>query len=506
MVVVDSGSTDLRREIAQIAGAQVWTQEFRGYGRQKQFALEKADCDWLLLSWTLTSGWTTRPGAPTTALHAHPPESVNGYRLRSAPSTWAGGLSTASGWNEAELRRRGWGRPLETGRRSRVAGADGRPQQVDSRQDPGRPVQDLGHHLEKIDRYTEIIAVRDQDTPSPRVWLGHGRGAAACSSTSTSCRSVSWDGLRGFLGASLMAFYFFLRYAKIWERKRGREGRRPGDPEAIASRRGAIRAGGAQRMVSHIRSISSTRKRGPALKQTSARSVTSTSTRSSGKFATRAARTSTRQSASPVKPSGPGRKRHSTSRARRRRPALSGKGRPQRLLTGTRRRCERGPSGPPSGESSTRPSKHRVRRKRRSTRGALRPSIHRLGTVGSGGCQRKERVRWRMDRTVTPAWNSLLAGRRPRRRSRGTAGRSRSPARGHAARYRCRSRRAPPGRWGLRSQFSFASRRSLHGPATVPETAPSWRALPCRSPGRPAPSPSAVSRRQSPPQTTPGRR
>lgn len=30
------------------------------------------------------------------------------------------------------------------------------------------------------------------------------------------------DGLRGFLGASLQAFYFFLRYAKIWQRRRAR--------------------------------------------------------------------------------------------------------------------------------------------------------------------------------------------------------------------------------------------------------------------------------------------
>ena len=33
------------------------------------------------------------------------------------------------------------------------------------------------------------------------------------------------DGLRGFLGASLMAFYFFLRYAKIWQRRQSRQER-----------------------------------------------------------------------------------------------------------------------------------------------------------------------------------------------------------------------------------------------------------------------------------------
>jgi len=48
IVVVDSGSSDVTQEIAVAAGAVVHTRPFSGYGVQKQFALEQANCDWVL--------------------------------------------------------------------------------------------------------------------------------------------------------------------------------------------------------------------------------------------------------------------------------------------------------------------------------------------------------------------------------------------------------------------------------------------------------------------------
>jgi glycosyltransferase involved in cell wall biosynthesis len=48
ILVVDSGSTDATRDIAQKHGARVVTKEWLGYGRQKQFAVEQARHDWVL--------------------------------------------------------------------------------------------------------------------------------------------------------------------------------------------------------------------------------------------------------------------------------------------------------------------------------------------------------------------------------------------------------------------------------------------------------------------------
>src|SRR5688500_17008184 len=49
IVVLDSGSTDATRAIAELAGARVSIQPFAGYGPQKQAAIDQAAHDWTLL-------------------------------------------------------------------------------------------------------------------------------------------------------------------------------------------------------------------------------------------------------------------------------------------------------------------------------------------------------------------------------------------------------------------------------------------------------------------------
>lgn len=48
MLVVDSGSTDATVAIAEAAGARVIRSHWRGFGAQKQFAVEQAAYDWVL--------------------------------------------------------------------------------------------------------------------------------------------------------------------------------------------------------------------------------------------------------------------------------------------------------------------------------------------------------------------------------------------------------------------------------------------------------------------------
>ena len=48
IIVVDSGSTDRTRELAEGLGAKVIHQEWLGYGAQKKFATGKATCAWVL--------------------------------------------------------------------------------------------------------------------------------------------------------------------------------------------------------------------------------------------------------------------------------------------------------------------------------------------------------------------------------------------------------------------------------------------------------------------------
>ena len=48
IIVVDSGSTDRTIDIAHSYGAKVFTEEWKGFAAQKNSALEKCTCDWVL--------------------------------------------------------------------------------------------------------------------------------------------------------------------------------------------------------------------------------------------------------------------------------------------------------------------------------------------------------------------------------------------------------------------------------------------------------------------------
>lgn len=48
VLVVDSGSNDATRAIADVAGCRVIEKEWLGFGRQKQFAVGEAKHDWVL--------------------------------------------------------------------------------------------------------------------------------------------------------------------------------------------------------------------------------------------------------------------------------------------------------------------------------------------------------------------------------------------------------------------------------------------------------------------------
>jgi len=48
IIVVDSGSTDRTLEIARLHGAKVFSEPWKGFAAQKNSAIDKASCDWVL--------------------------------------------------------------------------------------------------------------------------------------------------------------------------------------------------------------------------------------------------------------------------------------------------------------------------------------------------------------------------------------------------------------------------------------------------------------------------
>lgn len=229
IVVLDSGSTDATRMLAERAGARVFEQPFAGYSAQKQKAIDLALNRWVLL---LDSDEVVPPAAATAILAALEAPPVAGYvLLRREWVFWR--------WQPARARLNHYVRLFDR-ERARMSGhevhesvvVDGPVRELNAILDH-HGERDIEGRVEKANRYSSL-QVRDRHTREPHALRlrmvvyptvafaryyflrGHWRG-----------------GWAGFIAARVHAFYAFLKYAKLYERRvSGRGGQhRPLEPE-----------------------------------------------------------------------------------------------------------------------------------------------------------------------------------------------------------------------------------------------------------------------------------
>ena len=220
LVVLDSGSSDATVEIAQQYRARVFVEPFRDYAPQKQSAIDKAAHDWVLLldaDEELTEQGRARIEAELAAPRA------DGYRLPRRewlfwrwPHPW-----TRPNWH-LRLFRRSLGAmnavPIHAAPevRGRVRNLDAEFRHYGERE--------LAVRVEKINRYSSGL-------------VGHKRAARP---TLLGLRLLCYpafaflrfyllqryflNGWAGYLAARSMAFYAFLKYAKVLEAERQERG------------------------------------------------------------------------------------------------------------------------------------------------------------------------------------------------------------------------------------------------------------------------------------------
>jgi glycosyltransferase involved in cell wall biosynthesis len=215
VVVLDSGSTDATRNIAAAAGARVHVQPFAGYSAQKQAAIDLATHDWVLL---LDSDETLPAEAAERVRNALVAPSVAGYEmLRREWVFWR--------WQPARARLNHYVRLFDRGH-ARMSGhevhesvvVDGPVRRLDAIIDH-HGERDIEGRVDKANRYSSL-QVRDRHTREPNALRlrmvayptvafiryyflrGHWRG-----------------GWAGFIAARVHAFYAFLKYAKLYERR-----------------------------------------------------------------------------------------------------------------------------------------------------------------------------------------------------------------------------------------------------------------------------------------------
>jgi glycosyltransferase involved in cell wall biosynthesis len=214
LVLVDSFSTDQTVAIAERLGARVYQQEFTDYVRQKQAALDRATSDWVLLL-DADEQATYDLGREITAAIAAPAPAA-GYRIQRL-------LYHLGHYYKRPIYR---DFPVRLFRRDRghIGGVDPHDKVV-VEGSVGRlksPIlhfsyRDVADHVATINRFSTRGAA--QVEPSPFVALQMFTHPLWRFFNFYVLRGGFLEGGRGLYAAMTAAFYVFLKYAKIYERR-----------------------------------------------------------------------------------------------------------------------------------------------------------------------------------------------------------------------------------------------------------------------------------------------
>jgi glycosyltransferase involved in cell wall biosynthesis len=230
IVVVDSGSTDATRALAESLGARVIDNAWPGYGLQKRFAEDQCRHDWLL---NLDADEVVPPdlAAEIAALFAEGLPPKDAYKLRIAEIFPGEGAPHRFAYALAPVRlyRRSKGRyspspvhdRVDLSPEARIGRLSGTVHHFS--------VRSLGEQMDKLNAYSDAQA---DDLDQRGATLSVFRLVVEFPANFLKAyigRRHALRGIYGFMTAMNYAFYRYLRVAKHWER---RLERRAADREA----------------------------------------------------------------------------------------------------------------------------------------------------------------------------------------------------------------------------------------------------------------------------------
>jgi len=217
VVVVDAESQDKTAAIAREATDQVIVRPWPGFAAQKNFGLEQASGEWIL---SLDADETVSPAlrAEITAVLERGGAAA-GYAVPRRNVFWGRWVRHGGLYPDWQIRlfRRGKGRFIDRAVHESVT-IEGDVARLRGHLEH-RSYRDVGDFLARADRYTSLAA--DE-------WVAAGRPSrplvdmvarpAGRFLSMYVARAGFLDGWRGFLLATLYAYYVLMRSAKIWER------------------------------------------------------------------------------------------------------------------------------------------------------------------------------------------------------------------------------------------------------------------------------------------------
>ena len=220
IVLLDSDSTDATRQIAEHYGARIFVESFKGYGPQKQSAIDKARHDWILL---LDADESLADGAREAIERELQAPRAAGYRLpRYEWLFWRWPHpATRPNWQLRLFRKSCGGMnavPIHA-----APEVDGAVRDIDA---PFRHFgeAELAVRVDKINRYSSGLVEHKRKKPPSLLGLRLVFYPTWAFLRFYFLKRYFLNGWAGYFAARTQAFYAFLKYAKVLEA--GRQGRR----------------------------------------------------------------------------------------------------------------------------------------------------------------------------------------------------------------------------------------------------------------------------------------
>lgn len=217
ILVVDSRSTDGTVRLAKRLGARVVVRPWPGFSAQKNWAMGRVKGDWIL---SLDADEEMTPALwdeIERVLPSAPPD-LRGYGIQRRAFFLGRWIRHCGWWPDTQVRllRRGAGRYNDRAVHEGLV-IDGRVETLSEPMDH-YTYETIGQYLEKMDRYSALVAASAPESKRRRWPLYLVFDPFTTFLRGYVLRRGFLDGWHGLVLCGLSAFHSFVKYARIWEK------------------------------------------------------------------------------------------------------------------------------------------------------------------------------------------------------------------------------------------------------------------------------------------------